>query len=270
MRIIAQISDLHFGRHDPEVVDALLASLIERSPDLVVISGDFTQRARRSEFLEARRFLGRIARPKLVVPGNHDVPLYGLHRRFLAPFAKFNRFISPVGVPGAFFGDSEIAVLGLNTARRFTGKNGRVSLGQMAEIRRVFSGVRPGISKVLVTHHPLGSPSSKSPLELAGRSHMALQATAAAGVHILLSGHHHRASSGEIGIATTIESSILIVHAGTATSTRLRDADGNTYNLIRIGRNALTLTVMQYWPPHGFQESHTASYLLQGGSWRPE
>lgn len=270
MRIIAQISDLHFGRHDPKVVEALLASLTKHTPDLVVVSGDFTQRARQSEFVAARTFLNRIDQPKLVVPGNHDVPLYGLHRRFLAPFAKFNLYISPVGVPSNFFSDSEIAVLGLNTARRFTGKGGRVSFGQMEEVRRVFSGVRPGISKVLVTHHPLGSPGAVPQLQLAGRSRMALQRIAAVGVHLLLSGHHHRASSGEVGSETAIRNAILIVHAGTATSTRLRGNEGNTYNLVHIDGNALTVTVMQYLPSHGFRQNHAASYVLEEGDWRPE
>src|SRR6185436_20863838 len=123
---------------DPAVVEALLASLAAQAPDLVAICGDLTQRARQAEFIEARRFLDRIVPPKLVVPGNHDVPLYGLHRRLLAPFAKYDRHITPAGV-GAFYCDAEIAVLGLNTARRLTFKNGRVSHEQMAGIRTAFA-----------------------------------------------------------------------------------------------------------------------------------
>ena len=103
MRLIAHISDLHFGRHDPSMVDGLVHSLDQNRPDLVAVSGDLTQRARHTEFTAARHFLDRIGRPIVVVPGNHDVPLYAVHRRFLQPYKKFNRHIAPSGVADSFF-----------------------------------------------------------------------------------------------------------------------------------------------------------------------
>src|SRR5919112_1053158 len=175
MRTIAQISDLHFGRHLPAAED-LVTSIAEKQPDLVVLSGDFTQRARQTEFAEARRFLERIPQPKLVIPGNHDVPLYDLWSRFLTPFAKYHHYVTPMGLPADLFVDEEIAVLGLNTARRFTRKNGRVSLDQIAQIASVFDEVPPETFKVLVTHHPLAVPSGEAELELAGRAALALAA----------------------------------------------------------------------------------------------
>src|SRR5262245_59623391 len=99
MRTLAQISDLHFGRHSAPVAAALLASLASQDPDLVILSGDLTQRARRSEFLQAQAFLRQIAAPKLVVPGNHDVPLYDLYSRFVAPLTRFQAYIAPSGLP---------------------------------------------------------------------------------------------------------------------------------------------------------------------------
>jgi 3',5'-cyclic AMP phosphodiesterase CpdA len=150
------MSDLHFGRHDLTVMEDLLTSVNDNRPDLVALSGDFTQRARHAEFAEARRFLDRISQPKLVVPGNHDVPLYNMFARFLTPFAKYDHYVSPVGHPASFFHDGEIAILGLNTARSFTRKNGRVSIEQIAQIGRVFRDVPLKTFKALVTHHPLG------------------------------------------------------------------------------------------------------------------
>src|ERR1700730_6118081 len=138
MRAIAHISDLHFGRHNLGVMEHLVASIEKSRPDLVVISGDFTQRARHLEFAEGRRFLDRIAFPKLVTPGNHDVPLYDLFNRYLRPFRKYDRYIAPLDQPLSFFQDDELAVLGLNTARRFTRKSGRLSQAQIAGIARVF------------------------------------------------------------------------------------------------------------------------------------
>src|SRR5437762_3663972 len=197
MRTIAHISDLHFGRHDPRKVEALLKSLAENRPDLVAVSGDLTQRARNSEFVQARHFLERIPEPVLVVPGNHDVPLYDVRRRFFKPFTKFNRHIAPAGVEDSIYRDEEMVVLGLNTARRLTWKNGRVSWDQMVHIRHNFSHLPAGIWKVLVTHHPVAFAHGEARVELAGRSVLALRELVTCGVHLLLSGHYHRAVSGE-------------------------------------------------------------------------
>jgi 3',5'-cyclic AMP phosphodiesterase CpdA len=269
VRIIAQISDLHFGRHSPAAAEALLASLQTRRPDLVAVSGDLTQRARRREFAAARRFLDRIAAPKLVVPGNHDVPLYNVFARLTTPFAKYDRFIASSGLADGFYADREIAALGLNTARRLTGQHGRVSHAQIAQIRRVFAAAPPGAFKVLMTHHPLAAATGGAMMKLAGRSALALEAVAAAGVHLLLSGHHHFASHGEIDAELACKSSVLIVHAGTAISTRTRRGERNSYNLIRIDGERVSVAVMG-WTAHGFRECAGASYRLFDGAWQPE
>lgn len=267
-RTIAQISDLHFGRHNSEIMEDLLRSINHNHPDLVALSGDFTQRAKHSEFAQARRFLDRISYPKLVVPGNHDMPLYNLFDRFIRPFKKYDRYVAPVGQPGSFFRDDELAVLGLNTARRFTRKNGRVSHAQIAHILDAFSAVPDAIFKVIVTHHPFGFPTGQAPLEVAGRSRIALQAITNAGVHLLLSGHHHRAQSG--GSAQIAgEGTVLIVHAGTAISTRTRCPEGNTYNLIQIVRNRVSVTVMDWTEGRGFLENQVKHYLYGSNRWQP-
>jgi 3',5'-cyclic AMP phosphodiesterase CpdA len=263
MSVIAHISDLHFGRHDAGKVEALLDSLDRNRPDLVAVSGDLTQRARREEFTEARHFLDRIGRPILVVPGNHDVPLYQFHRRLLTPFAKFNRYIAPADLSDCFFVDDEIAVLGLNTARRLTWKNGRVSHDQMSDIRRVFTHLRAELWKVLVTHHPVASAHGEARVELAGRSMLALRSVASAGVHLLLSGHHHRPVSGEVSAELVLHGSVLVIHAGTAVSTRTRGQEGNSYNLIELKPGCVTVRVME-WTETGFRPGQTTPYPFEG------
>ena len=56
MRTIVHISDLHFGRHDLTIMGDLLTSMNRDCPDLVALSGDFTQRARHNEFAEGDDF----------------------------------------------------------------------------------------------------------------------------------------------------------------------------------------------------------------------
>jgi 3',5'-cyclic AMP phosphodiesterase CpdA len=267
MRTIAHISDLHFGRHIPVVVEDLLASVNQHRPDLVALSGDFTQRARHVEFGQAVQFLNRISPPKLLVPGNHDVPLYNLFYRFLRPFAKYHRYVSPLGHGAGLFRDDELAILGVNTARRFTRKDGRISLEQIAHIGSVFRDVPQTVFKAIVTHHPLAYPSGEVSRKLAGRATLALQAIADAGVHLLLSGHYHRAVSGSM---TEIRrgGSILILHAGTAVSSRLR-GEANSYNLIQVAGERVAVHVMGWMPGRGFQESRTLSYAFHEGHWHP-
>ncbi|HEX9815477.1 MAG TPA: metallophosphoesterase, partial [Candidatus Thermoplasmatota archaeon] len=114
---IAHISDLHFGTVPDGNIERLEADLKAVKPRVIAVSGDLTQRARVSEFEAAAEFLSRFDVPKVIVPGNHDVPLYDVARRFFSPLARFRRFIGPIVDP--FYADDEVAILGLNTARSF-------------------------------------------------------------------------------------------------------------------------------------------------------
>jgi 3',5'-cyclic AMP phosphodiesterase CpdA len=268
MRTIAQISDLHFGRHSDFLAEDLLTSVNERAPELVVISGDLTQRARHGEFAQARKFLDRVVPPKLVVPGNHDVPLFNLFNRFWRPLARYDRHIQPVGAVGDLYRDDEIAVLGLNTARSFTRKHGRLSVEQIARIGEVFAQVAPHVFKTLVTHHPLGMPEGEAERRLAGRSSQALATIAAADIHLLLSGHYHRAMAGDLPTEIGGRGAVLILHAGTAISTRTRDHEGNSYNLIEIDGDVVTVRVMCWGAGRGFHEVRAAAYRFVDGRWR--
>jgi 3',5'-cyclic AMP phosphodiesterase CpdA len=270
VRTVAHISDLHFGRHSGAIVEALLTCLGEMKPDLVAVSGDLTQRAQLSEFAEAKAFLDRTPFPLLVIPGNHDIPLYDALARLLRPFARYNSFMSSAGISEAFFADEEIAVLGLNTVRRSTWKNGRVSLAQVAEISRFFGKVDRSLFKVVVTHHPLELPRGLAPVDLAGRARLALQAVAAAGVHLLLSGHYHRAASGGTDAEVAGGGHLLVVHAGTAVSRRTRGTDGDSFNLIHIDPPRLTVSVMVHVENSGFRERAVAIYRLEKDRWLRE
>src|SRR3954454_3224095 len=124
MRRIVHLSDVHFGRTDPAVVTAVLQAVRRLDPHLVAISGDLTQRARSWQFREARAFLDALPCPQLVVPGNHDVPLYNVARRFLSPLGYYTRYITTDLQP--VHTDPEMVVVGLNTTRSFTVKDGTI------------------------------------------------------------------------------------------------------------------------------------------------
>ena len=148
MRTLVHLSDLHFGRIDESLLDPLVASVEEARPDVVVVSGDLTQRARSSQFSAAAAFLARLPSPRIVVPGNHDVPLYNVFDRFVRPLDKFRRYIEPDLSPEYI--DAEIAVLGVNTARSLVVKNGRINEEQVAAVRAVLLPLADEVMKVLL------------------------------------------------------------------------------------------------------------------------
>lgn len=266
MRKIAQISDMHFGAHEPMVTADLVMSVVLERPDLVVLSGDFTQRARRWQFQAARDFVNQLPEPKLVIPGNHDMPLFDVISRVLWPFANYNRFIEPLGVAGQSYRDEEMAVIGLNTARRFTGKNGRISKQQVDRVHEFFKGLDKDVTRILVTHHPIGQIANEVFVDLAFRSQLAFPRLVEAGVQMMLSGHHHRCLSGTVE-ETEDEEEALIVYAGTANSTRTRDGDGNTYNLICIDGRDVEVKVMRWVPGAGFKVGRRSAYRHGDDGW---
>ncbi|MBV8652080.1 MAG: metallophosphoesterase [Alphaproteobacteria bacterium] len=266
MRTIAHISDLHFGRHDPAVTEGLLADLAALRPDLVAVSGDLTQRARRHEFMAARDFLDRLPAPSLVVPGNHDVPLYNVARRAFRPLARFARYIS--ATPQPFFADSEIAVLGLNTARAAALTNGRISREQIDAIRGRFVTLGGTAFRALVTHHPLTPPPHAPERGIVRRARYALDAVAEAGIELILTGHYHQSFTGDsASYHLAAHRAVLVSQAGTAISTRLRD-ESNSYNVIRIDGRDIGCE-QRSWTGRAFAGLSAQVFRHREGCWTP-
>jgi len=268
MARLIHLSDLHFGAHDPEIVEAIEARVNAIQPDLVVISGDLTQRARTEQFQEACEFLGRLrdaGHDVLAVPGNHDVPLYDVLRRFLSPLTRYMRYIDDSLCPLQEL--SGATVLGINTARSLTFKDGRISTEQIQFIRDTFGRTDPNSTRILVTHHPLFAlPVGEDVAPAVGRSELALDAIAEAGVDMLLAGHHHQSSVHSARDLVTRAGPALVVQAGTSTSTRVRD-QGQSFNLTEVAVPAATVTV-EAWAGARFVAEATQSYERDGDSWR--
>ena len=264
MRTIAHLSDLHFGRHDQEVALQLLTSLCEEPPDLIVITGDLTQRGRHWQFAAARDYLQKLPKPMVVIPGNHDVPLYDVAQRFVGGLARYRRYISRELQP--FFVDQEIAVLGLNTARSASFSNGRISHAQADAIRAIFSEVPLERLKILAIHHPVSAPPGEANLAVVGRAPLALRAISEAGVNLVLSGHHHHAYSGDLPAGDLAAgNSVLVIQAGTAISTRLR-GEPNSYNILRVAQTGVSCTV-QVFRDRRFVAAATTEFALLDKRW---
>ena len=268
MARLVHLSDLHFGAHDERLVEGVDWAVDELKPDLVVVSGDFTQRARTEQFKEACAFLDGLrdrGHEVLGVPGNHDVPLYDVLRRFLSPLTRYRRYIDDTLCP--FIELPGIAVLGINTARSLTFKDGRISEEQVEFIRDTFARTPQDAVRILVTHHPLLALKIGDQVERAiGRQEMALDAVEEAGVDMLLAGHNHHASSQDAGDVVTRAGGTLVVQAGTATSTRVREQE-QSFNTIGVTDRLVTITV-HAWNGDDFKPADAQRYELQEGRWK--
>jgi 3',5'-cyclic AMP phosphodiesterase CpdA len=268
---IAQLSDMHFGAHDPRIVAASEAWLAEQRPDLVILSGDFTQRARREQFREAAAWLGRLRAAGhhiLAVPGNHDVPLYDLARRFGTPLRRYKRYISHDLCP--WFEDDHVAVFGINTARSLTFKSGRINREQMALIEQRFAAVPASKTRILVTHHPLyampvGEGDELS--EAVGRHEDAARAVCRAGVHIALAGHFHRTYAAAARKMVERAGGALVIQAGTATSVRLRGSELQSFNWIHAHRNNDIELQVIAWDGEAFRRGSHVRFAYDGEDW---
>src|SRR3954447_18588729 len=230
MRVIAHISDRHFGYNDPHLARSLTQTLTDLRPHVLVVSGDLVEHATDPEFLSAREFLETLPRPQIVVPGNHDLPFYNLWRRFTEGLSKYRRFITDDLTPA--FMDDEIAVVGACSAHLYPVKSGQITDSQLDELVGLFSKIPAGLTRVLVTHHPFDLPEPFNPRLLIGHSRRAVVRLAPV-VDILLAGHVHLSSSGSTSTRYKLERhAMAFVQAGTAISDRNK-GEANSFNLIR-------------------------------------
>jgi len=264
MPTIAHISDLHFGTEDAAVAEGLLADLIRLQPALVVNSGDLTQRARVRQFKAARDFLGRIPFPQLTVPGNHDIPFYDVMMRFFAPLSRYQQFINADLCPR--FETPEFSVLGVNTSRSATWKNGRISIEQIEQIRGAFCTLPFERFKVLVTHHPFVPPPDDPSPALVGRGGDAIDVLDECGADLLLAGHLHRHYSADAKTHhVRIKRTILVAQAGTAISRRRRN-EPNAYNLITLNPPDVEIQV-RAWTGTAFEPLSATHYAKVENHW---
>lgn len=267
MRTLVHLSDLHFGSLEESLLGPLAHAVTQARPDLVVVSGDLTQRARRSQFRAAAAWLRTLPGPQLVVPGNHDVPLYDVVRRFAAPLARFRRHIEAEEFPS--YQDEEIAAIGINTARSLTFKGGRVNREQVGEVARRFRRLPEAVTRIVVSHHPFDLPDGAGASGLVGRADMAMQAFSGCGVDLFLSGHLHRTHAGNTARRYAIDGfAALVVQAGTAASTRGR-GEANAFNLVRIGASDMQLETLAWDAGQGrfLPFSRQAFAYLHGRGW---
>lgn len=247
MRQILHISDIHFGpHHAPEVAKDVLALLERRRPDMVVISGDLTQRAKPEQFRQAREFVDQIDVPTLVVPGNHDVPMYRVWERVLSPYGAYRKHFAQDLEP--VHEDDDLLVVGINTAFNWTIKDGRMLRSRLREVESLLAAAGDK-TKIIVAHHELiPAPRFDTQRVLAGARN-AVEVFARQGVDMVLSGHLHQAYvMPSEAFYPSADLPFLVVHSGTTTSHRGRGCERRRYscNWINIDDDELTISHLRW------------------------
>ncbi|SAK97319.1 metallophosphoesterase [Caballeronia fortuita] len=233
MTLLLQISDTHFGTERPQVVAALLRLADALAPDLAVFSGDITQRARKRQFAAARTFVDALgATPVLVVPGNHDIPLFNPLARLFYPYANHQRAFGADLEPA--FESPELLVLGVNTTRAYRHKDGEVSMQQVKRVAARLEAASAAQLRVVVTHQPVAVTRTQDEKNLLHGRERAVQRWARAGADLILGGHIHLPYVLPLhdtfaGLARRMWA----VQAGTALSSRTRGTIDNSVNVIR-------------------------------------
>lgn len=244
MTIIAHISDIHFGREVPTIIDGLLDALQEIKPELVIASGDLTQRATDEQFRKAQQFFQQLPWPAFIVPGNHDLSATDLLERFFYPWKKWQHYIHPDLEP--VLKQKDYIVIGVNTARPagwyFDWSRGQIDTQQVERVGQLLQGVSETSLRLVVAHHPFWLPDKYAHRDLVQGRNRALEAFQKAGVDIILSGHIHLAY-------TRLMQGVMISHTGTTFSDRLMDHNPNSFNIIQGNREQLAVTVMGWHSP---------------------
>jgi 3',5'-cyclic AMP phosphodiesterase CpdA len=246
---ILHISDVHVGPpFHPEIAARLIAQAHAIKPDLLVISGDFVQRADyRAQWHAARALLDALPGPQLVVPGNHDVPLYNAHLRLFNPLGRYRHYISRelnpiVELPG-------LVVVGACSAHGLTVDGGRLSAGQRARLRRALAGYGTDTCKVVVWHHPLLNPPGLHKNRAMAGAAAAMELLDDCDVELLLCGHLHISYVGNtLDVASQLRQGTIICQSGTTTSRRGygREQGKNSCNLIEVEPKVIRISQLLY------------------------
>ena len=259
MTVLLQISDPHFGTERLPVVDALARLSLEQQPDLLVVSGDVTQRARRGQFQAARTFLERLGKPWLVIPGNHDIPLFDLRARVLRPYARHCEAFGPDLEP--VHDSPALLVLGVNTTRWYRHQDGEVSLAQIDRVARRLRSAGAAQLRVVVVHQPVAVPQMNDVHNLLHRHALAIRDWAVAGCDIVMGGHIHLPY---VAALPGLVHPMWAVQAGTAVSWRVRDGMPNSVNLLRWGGDAPAgMCLVERWDCNGTGPAFVRSAVVE-------
>ena len=266
MARIAHLTDMHAGAADDHTVKALLDSLQQHAPDLVVVGGDLTQRSRNSQWRTAVEWLDRLPCDWIATPGNHDIPLFDVGRRLSSPFGRFHHYVGGDLEPSASVDGTYVLCVRTATPKRRV--EGAVERDSLKLAKELLDGRSAHDPVVVVTHHPLVMhPKSRLSQTLVIRGQELVEVAGAGGADLLLSGHTHRPHGGDAFSFAAGGRRLVAMHGGTACSNRTRAGEAPAWQLVETQPGELTLTSVAL-AGGAYQPAATSNWVREAGSWR--
>lgn len=257
--MLLQISDPHFGTEQTPVVEALVALSRDQHPDLVVLSGDITQRAKVEQFRAARTFMDRLGVPFMAIPGNHDIPLFNLSARLFNPYARFRRAFGAALEP--MHDTPELLVLCVNTTRWYRHVNGEVAMAQIDRVAAALTQASSRQLRVVVVHQPVAVMRAGDVHDRLRGYERALQRWSTAGGDIVMGGHIHLPYVKPL---PSLPRPMWAVQAGTSVSSRIRDGMPNSVNIVRCGTDAPDgCSLIEQWDYAGGRSAFVRSTVTE-------
>ena len=270
MTRLLQMSDMHFGTEQPDVMAALLALSQDKKPDVLVVSGDITQRATAEQFRNAKAFCDRLGIAQMIsLPGNHDIPLFNLFARLIRPYAAYQKVFGQALEPELI--TPALCLVTVNTTRWWRHKNGEVSSAQIDRVCQQLSRATPQQLRVVVVHQPVHVLRLQDEHDRLRGWEPAVHAWAAAGADIVMGGHIHLPYVSELSATVSgVKRRMWCVQAGTSVSSRIRREAPNSVNVLEFANDGSGLFChVERWDylkqkVHGqFALAHTSGLNLQ-------
>ncbi|HKX25241.1 MAG TPA: metallophosphoesterase [Actinomycetota bacterium] len=216
MVTIAHISDPHVGSpyFVPNLMNRVIVELNELEPDVVVVTGDFTNFGYRQEFKTAAAYLERIKSPVHSVPGNHDARNVG--------YVHFEELIGPrhwgIDVKG-------VRIVGADSSEPDLDE-GQIGRERYPWLGEQFGGDW-GLKVFVLHHHLIPIPGTGRERNIVFDAGDLLEILISNQVNLVLSGHKH------VPYVWRLEN-LYVVNAGTCASLRLRGHTKPCYNVIEV------------------------------------
>lgn len=273
MTIIVHISDTHFGTEVLPVVNALKQTIQTLAPDIIILSGDITQRARTSQFSAAADFMASLpAKAKLVIPGNHDIPLFNVFKRLVTPYGNYKKAF---GAREHMWYGGDVGVVCYDATSPF--RHTRGHLTQQATLRHIDAirkHLNPGAILIACAHQPLVTAWPQDAHETLIDRDETASLWSENHIDLALSGHVH------VPLLTTTEKAFpdlprhfILAGAGTAVSHRIRPGAPNSFNVItaisKETEPSISITHYSFDTPSSqFTAMHPVHFVRTGQGWQ--
>ncbi len=215
--LIVHVSDLHCGKSgfNSKALELAVEEINELMPDVIVVTGDLTNRGFLHEYELASDYLSRLECERTIIgTGNHDYRYTG----YLLCKKYFQK-------PRVLEFDGAIIVY-LSTARPDRDE-GEVGYRQVQWFKKIMNKHKDKFKVVALHHHLVPIPDIGLEKNIVTDAGDVIRAITQNDVNLVLCGHRHRPWSLNLNDS-------MIINAGTVSSERFRGFFANSYNVIRV------------------------------------